>query len=171
MALGLERAIAELLSTPPPPLVSFGGLYDDPDPAQRVIFLHERPPRPADVSDPVPAGSYTTTSELAILIVLNPGRAPLLRLGEAHSITVQVYHPSAETALEVQRAIYDRLQEAGGGSNGAHPQAKGLLRGIHVARIVASANAVALGRDRSSGDGRFVTSQTFDVQTKPFAFS
>jgi len=43
MSIGLEQAIAEYLSAPPAPLASFGGLYDDPDPANRVIFVQQEP--------------------------------------------------------------------------------------------------------------------------------
>ena len=172
MALGLEQALAEFLNAPPSPTPSFGGLYDDADPAERVIFIDEIPPVPTDDTDDATAlGGYITTADLAITVFPDGGEPPQLLLGETWSITIQCRHPTFETAMETQRAIYQLLQENGGQSNGANPLAQGLFRGIKIWQIEADFPPLRLGRDRDGEDGRYRTTQTFTVRTKPFTFS
>ncbi len=168
MALGLEQAIAEFLNAPPAPVPSFGGLYDDADPAERVIFIQEEPPAP---SDSAPSDDYVTTALLAISVFTDGGEPPQLLIGEAYTITIQVRHPDYETAMETQRSIYELLQMNGGQSNGANPNAQGLFRGIPIWLIAADFPPVRLGRDLQSRDGRYRTTQSFTVRTKPFTFS
>lgn len=168
MALGLEQAIAEFLNAPPGPVASFGGLYDDADPAERVIFVQEEPPVP---TDDVPSTTEITTAELTITVFTNSGSEPQLLIGETWSMVIVVRHPRYEVAMETQRRIYDLLQENGGQSNGANPLAQGLFRGIKIWRITADFAPVLLGRDRDGRDGRYRTTQTFTVRTKPFLFS
>lgn len=172
MSLGIEQAIAEFLSTPPAPTPSFGGLYDDADPGNRVIFVAEQPPVPTDDTDTDPdLGGYITTSPLAITLLLDGGDPPQLRIGETQVLTIQCRHDSYETAMQTQRAIFELLQENGGQSNGANPLAQGVFRGIKIWRITANFPPLPLGRDRQSEDGRFVTTQSFTVRSKPVTFS
>lgn len=172
MALGVEQALAEFLNAPPSPTPSFGGLYDDGDPAQRVIFVQEEPPVPTDDTDDASAlGGYVTTAQLAITVFTDGGEPPQLLLGETFTITIQCRHPSYETAMDTQRSIYELLQENGGQSNGANPLAQGLFGNISIWRITADFPPLRLGRDRDGLDGRFRTTQSFTVRTKPFTFS
>lgn len=172
MSLGLEQAIAEFLNAPPSPTPSFGGLYDDVDPAQRVIFIVEVPPVPSDDTDDASAlGGYITTAQLAITVFTDGGEPPQLLLGETWSITIQCRHPTYETAMQTQHAIQKLLQENGGQSNGANPLAQGVFRGIQIWRITADFPPIRLGRDRDGLDGRYRTTQTFTVRTKPITFS
>jgi len=168
MSLGIEQAIAEFLAAPPAPATSIGGLYDDPDPANRSIFVGERPPWPSDDVEPA---DWETASELSVLVVADGGQAPQLLLGETSSVTIEVRHPLYETCMQTQRAIFELLQENGGQSNGANPLAQGLFRGIRIWRITADFPPVRLGRDNTNRDGRFATTQTFTVRSKPIAFS
>lgn len=168
MALGLEQAIAEFLNAPPPPVPSFGGLYDEADPADRVIFIQEEPPVPTDES---PGSDEVTTNDLTITVFTDGGQAPQLLLGETWSITIRCRHPRYEVAMETQRDIYQLLQENGGQSNGANPLAQGVFRGIRIWLIEADFPPLRLGRDRDGRDGRFLTTQTFTVRTLPFTFS
>ena len=168
MALGLEQAIAEFLNAPPPPTPSFGGLFDDADPAERVIFVQEEPPVP---TDEFPNTTVITTADLTITVFTDSGPAPQLLIGESWTLVIQVRHPRYEVAMETQRLIYQLLQENGGQSNGANPLAQGLFRGIKIWRITADFGPVRLGRDRDGRDGRYRTTQTFTVRTKPFLFS
>ena len=108
MALGLEQAIAELLNAPPGNFTpgSFGGLYDDATPANRVIYVGEQPEvRPED-TDPLP--------DLTITVFPDGGGPPRLTLEEEWSITIQTRHPSYETAMETARNISDLLNQNGG---------------------------------------------------------
>ena len=162
MSLGLEQAIAEFLNAPPAPTPSFGGLYDDADPSLRVIGIQEEPQAPtADNGLP----------DLNITVYTDGGSPPQLLIGETWAITIQVRHPLYETAMQTQREIYELLQENGGQSNGANPLAQGVFRGINIWRISADFPPLRLGRDRDGRDGRFRTTQTFTVQTKPITFS
>lgn len=172
MALGVEQAIAEFLSSPPPPEASFGGLYDDPDPSNRVIFIGEKPPVPTDDTDSDPdLGGYITTAPLAITVLPDGGDPPQLRIGESHVLTIQCRHARYEVAMETSRRIFELLQENGGQGNGANPLAQGVFRGIKIWRITANFPALPLGRDRQSEDGRFITTQSFTVRSKPVTFS
>lgn len=172
MALGLDQALAEFLSTPPPPAASFGGLYDDPDPANRVIYAVEQPPIPTDLTtDPSALGQYITTSQLAITVFTDGGEPPQLLIGETWTITIQCRHPSAEFALETQRGIYLLLQQNGGQSNGANPLAKGEFGGIKIWQIEADFPELRLGRFGGEKDQRYRTTQSFTVRTKAFTFS
>lgn len=172
MALGLEQALAEFLNAPPAPTVSFGGLYDDADPAQRVIFIQEEPPVPVDdTADPSALGGYVTTADLAITVFTDGGEPPQLLIGEVHTITIQCRHPAYETAMETQRNIFELLQENGGQSNGANPLAQGVFRGISIWRITADFPPVRLGRDLDGRDGRYRTTQSFTVRSKPITFT
>lgn len=168
MGLGLEQAIAEFLNAPPPPTPSFGGLYDDPDPDERVIFVQEQPPVPTDKA---PQGDVRTRAALAITVFTDGGEPPQLLLGEVHTITIQCRHESYETCMETQRNIYELLQENGGQSNGANPLAQGDFRGIKIWKIEADFPPLRLGRDRAGLDGRYQTTQSFTVSTKPITFS
>ncbi len=172
MATGLDQALAEFLSSPPPPEVSFGGLYDDPDPANRVIYVVEQPPIPTDVTDDESAlGGYITTSQLAITVFTDGGEPPQLLLGETWTITIQCRHLSAEVALETQRRIYLLLQQNGGQSNGANPLAQGEFGGIKIWRIEADFPELRLGRFAGEDDQRYRTTQSFTVRTKQITFS
>ncbi len=172
MALGLEQALAEFLSTPPPPTPSFGGLYDDADPANRIIFIDEQPPIPTDLtSDPNALGGYITTAQLAITVFTDGGAPPQLLLGEEWTITIQCRHPSMETAMETQRSIYSLHQQNGGQSNGANPLAQGQFGGIKIWQISADFPELRLGRDRDGEDGRYQMTQSFTVRTKPITFT
>ena len=162
MSLGLEQAIAEFLNAPPAPTPSFGGLYDDADPTLRVIGISEEPAVPTDENG---------LPELNITVYPDGGSPPQLLIGESWAITIQVRHPLYETCMSTQRAIYELLQENGGQSNGANPLAQGVFRGIKIWRITADFPPLRLGRDRDGRDGRFRTTQTFTVQTKPITFS
>ena len=168
MSLGLEQAIAEFLNAPPPPAVSFGGLYDDADPAQRIIFVQQQPPVPSDdTDDPGAPGGYQTTAQLAITVFTDGGLEPQLLIGETNTITIQVRHPSYETSMQTQREIFQLMQENGGQSNGANPLAKGEFRGIKIWRITADFPPFRLGRDEDGQDGRYRTTQSFTVRSKP----
>ncbi len=172
MSLGVEQAIAEFLNAPPAPTPSFGGLYDDANAANRVIFTQEEPPIPTDDTDDESAlGGYVTTAALAITVFTDGGEPPQLLIGETHTITIQCRHQSYETAMENQRSIYELMQENGGQSNGANPQAQGLFGNILIWRITADFPPLRLGRDRDGQDGRYRTTQSFTVRTKPFTFS
>lgn len=168
MALGLEQAIAEFLNAPPAPVPSFGGLYDEPDPADRVIFIQDEPPVPTDL---VGGSDEVTTADLTITVFTDGGAPPQLLLGETWAITIRVRHPSYETCMATQRSIYELLQENGGQSNGANPLAQGVFRGIRIWLIEADFPPLRLGRDRDGRDGRYRTTQTFTVRTLPFTFS
>lgn len=162
MTLGIEQAFAEFLNAPPSPVPSFGGLYDDADPTLRVIGIQEEPQAPtADNGLP----------DLNITVYTDGGGPPQLLIGETWSITIQCRHPLYETAMQTQRDIYQLMQENGGQSNGANPLAQGVFRGISIWRITADFPPLRLGRDRDGRDGRFRTTQTFTVRTKPFTFS
>lgn len=170
MALGLEQSLAEFLNAPPAPVVSFGGLYDDADPALRVIFIQEQPPVPTDES-PVDDDGFLTTAALAITVFTDGGAPPQLLIGEEYTITIQCRHDSYETAMETQRDIFQLLQENGGMSNGANPLAQGTFPGgIQIWRITADFPPLRLGRDRDGKDGRYRTTQSFTVRTKPITF-
>lgn len=172
MAFGVDHALALFLATPPGGVASFGGLYDDPDPANRVIFVAERPPWPTDdPADPGAPTDYDTTSDLAIIVGASGGGPPLLQLGETTSVNIEVRHPLYSEAIQVQRRIFELLQENGGGSNGANPLAQGVFDGIRIWRITADNAPTLLGRDDTSGDGRFGTTQAYTVRSKPIAFS
>jgi len=172
MSIGLEQAIAEYLSAPPAPLASFGGLYDDPDPANRVIFVQQEPPVPTDDTDGLlDLTPYQTTAQLAITVFTVGGLQPQLLLGETNTITIQCRHPSYESVMQTQREIYERLQENGGQSNGANPLARGVFRGIRIWRITADFPPFRLGRDADGRDGRYRTTQSFTVRSKPIIFS
>lgn len=168
MALGLEQAIAEFLNAPPGPVPSFGGLYDEADPADRVIFVQEEPPVPTDL---VGGSDEITTAELTITVFTDGGAPPQLLIGEEWSITIRCRHPLYETCMETQRSIYELLQMNGGQSNGANPLAQGLFRGIRIWLIEADFPPLRLGRDLDGRDGRYRTTQTFTVRTLPFTFS
>ncbi len=170
MALGIEQAIAEFLNAPPSPTPSFGGLYDDADPDDRVIFIQEQPPVPTD-EDPEDADEYVTHAQLAITVFTDGGEPPQLLIGETYTVTIQCRHPSYETAMETQRNIYELLQENGGQSNGANPLAQGVFRGISIWRITADFPPLRLGRDLDGRDGRYRTTQSFTMRTKPITFS
>lgn len=172
MSLGLEQALAEFLNAPPSPAPSFGGLYSDADAANRVIWIGQQPPVPVD--DTAVAGApsdYETTAALAITVFIDGGEPPQLLLGEVTTITIQCRHPSYETAMQTQRAIFELLQENGGQGNGANPLARGVFRGIRIYRITADFPPLPLGRDQQSEGGRFITTQSFTVRSKPVAFS
>lgn len=172
MTLGIDQAIAEFLSSPPGGLPSFGGLYDDADPANRIIFVAERPPIPTDdPADPGFPSDHETTADLAIVVVADGGGAPQLGIGETTSLNIEVRHPLYETCIATQRAIFELLQENGGQSNGANPLAQGLFRGIKIWRITADSAPTLLGRDDTNGDGRYGTTQAFTVRSKPIVFS
>ena len=170
MALGIEQAIAEFLNAPPSPVPSFGGLYDDPDPDLRVIFVQEQPPVPTD-EVPEDPEEYVTHADLAITVFTDGGESPQLLIGETWTVTIQVRHPDYETTMDTQRSIYELLQENGGQSNGANPLAQGVFRGISIWRITADFPPFRLGRDTDGQDGRYRTTQSFTMRTKPFTFS
>lgn len=172
MSLGLEQALAEFLNAPPAPATSLGGLYTDADPGQRVIWIGQQPPVPVDDTDVAGApADYNTTALLAITVFIDGGEPPQLLLRETTTITIQCRHPSYETAMQTQRAIFDLLQENGGQSNGANPLARGVFRGISIYRITADFPPLPIGRDAQSEGGRFITTQSFTVRSKPVTFS
>lgn len=168
MALGIEQAFAEFLNAPPAPVPSFGGLYDEADPADRVIFIQDEPPVPTDDS---PGSDVITSADLTITVFTDGGQAPQLLLGETWAITIRCRHPRYETCMATQRSIYQLLQMNGGQSNGANPLAQGVFRGIRIWLIEADFPPLRLGRDRDGRDGRYRTTQTFTVRTLPFTFS
>ena len=167
MALGLEQAIAELLNAPPGNFTpgSFGGLYDDATPANRVIYVGEQPEvRPED-TDPLP--------DLTITVFPDGGGPPRLTLEEEWSITIQTRHPSYETAMETARNISDLLNQNGGAgiSQFAQSPIGTTGGGIRVTLITADFPVTRLGRDVDGGDGRFVATQTFTVRTPRITFT
>ena len=155
MSLGLEQSVAEYL-------VSKGiglGLYDDVAEGNRSVFV----------------GEYTPGEDsngLGITVFPDGGPPPMLTIRETTTITIQCRHRSYETAMSTQREIHELLQENGGQSNGANPEATGdFPNGIKVGRITADFQPIALGRDSDGGDGRAVTSQSFTVRSKPITFT
>jgi len=166
VALGLEQAIAELLAAPPGtfPPGSFGGLYDDATPANRVIFVGEQPEiRPED-ADPLP--------DLTITVFPDGGDAPRLTLEETWSITIHTRHPSYQTAMSTARDISDLLNQNGGAGLNRYAQSPiGTTGGgIRVTLISADFPVTRLGRDTDGSDGRFIAMQTFTVKTPRFSF-
>lgn len=159
MALGLEQAIAEFLAAE-----GIGILYPA---AGSEIFVTMEPPAPTRYPD----NPNAEAADLAVTVFADGGAPPQLTIGETWTITIQVRHPLPETALEVQRAIYDLLQENGGQSNGANPSAQGDFRGIPIWRITADFPPLLLGKDQDGRDGRYLSTQSFTVRTKHFQFS
>ena len=164
MALGLERAIAEFLrdvvAIQPSVTTDPWPLYDEPSP---VVYIGEEPVGREDEDD--------TARDLSITVFTDGGEPPQLLLGEVWTITIQTRDPSYETAMEVQRQIYEALQMNGGQSNGANPLAQGVFRGIRIWKIEADFPPLRLGRDIEGRDGRYKTTQSFTVSTLPFTFS
>lgn len=162
MTLGLEQAIAEYLNAE-----GFGGLYDDPDPAQCVIFVAEEP-RGA-MASPAEA-TARTTSELIISVFVGGGGELLLGLYQRHGLEIRVRHPKYETAMSTAYAIHALLHENGGQSNGANASAQGLFRNdLQITRIMADEMPRPLERDTTEEGGRMAVSQRFSVFTLPFA--
>lgn len=149
MALGLEQALAEHIAAE-----RGYGLYDDADPAQRVVFVGWQPPVPPQETPPTDDG-YETTSALAVSIFLDGGSQPRRALLEPHRVTVQCRHRRYELAMAESRAIHDLLHEAGGRFG---------LGQVRIAKITADFPPQSLGRDPSPRDGRALTTQTFTVR-------
>ena len=167
MAQGLERALANAIAAE---LVV--GLFDDADPANRVVHTQVEPPVPIEaVPDLTTFDDGSTTASLAITVFGDGGEEGQLRLLEVHTITIQCRHPQEEVAWETQRQIFEFLEENGGGVGpGEAPKATGNFSGILIARIKADFQPIRLRRDPSDRDGRFRTSQSFTVRTKNFSF-
>ena len=157
MALGLEEAIAEYVSTTLPQVrAGTYGLYTEAALSDRIIYvgsIQPIPPNAAEVGWP----------DLTITIYTDTGPAPVGLLREDWVLSVHVRHPSYETTLEVARAIFALLHENGGGGNGANAFANGRYKGIRVRRITADSQPTRLGRDLDGADGRYATLQTFTV--------
>ena len=168
MTLGIEQGIANYLSLN---LTGTPGLYDDADPANRIIFIQEQPPVPTD-ENPVAADGWLTTALEAITVFTDGGEPPLLQLGETHTITIQVRNQLYEPAMQRQREIFELLQMNGGTSNGANPNSgpQSEFLGIPIYLITADFPPLRLGRDRDGQDGRYRTTQSFTVRTKTFTF-
>lgn len=163
MALGLEQAIAEYLEAK-----GFGSLYDDADISQRVIFVQQRPPAPVD--DPTEPGAVTTAA-LAISVFVERGEPRAQGLVEEHGFVLECRHLAYETAMQIQRQLYELLHENGGQSGTINPQATGDFGGVSVIWIRATTMPELVGRDAKEEGGRFVTQQSFRAQTKPITLS
>lgn len=167
MAQGLERALANAIAAQ-----LAVGLFDDADPANRVVHTQSEPPVPIEaVPDFSVFDDGSTTAALAVTVFGDGGEEGQLRLLEVHTITVQCRHAQEEVAWETQRTIFEFLEENGGGVGpGGNPLARSDFDGILVARIKADFQPIRLGRGPSDRDGRFRTSQSFTVRTKQFSF-
>lgn len=163
MALGLEQAIAEYLGAK-----GFGGLYDDADISNRVIFVQERAPAP--VSDPAEPGARTTAA-LAISVFVGPGEPRASGLVEERDVTIECRHLAYETAMQKQTQLHALLNENGGQSGTINPNATGDFGGVSVIWIRATTMPELVGRDSKEEGGRFVTQQSFRAQTKPITLS
>lgn len=163
MALGLEQAIAEYLEAQ-----GYGGLYDDADISQRVIFVQQRPPAPVD--DPAEPGAVTTAA-LAISVFVGPGEPMARGLVEERDITIECRHLAYETAMQTQTQLHALLHENGGQSGTINPNATGYFGAISVIWIRATNMPELVGRDSKEEGGRFVTQQSFRAQTKPITLS
>lgn len=154
MALGIEKDIADYI-------VAEGiglGLYDDATAANRTVHIGQFP-------------TDGDTNDLTITVFPDGGSGFVLGLWELTTITIQCRAPQYETAMETQRSIFNLLQENGGGSNGVNVDATGFFGSNLVGRITADFQPIGLGRDLDGRDGRFVTSQSFSVQSKPVQFT
>lgn len=163
MALGLEQAVAEYLEA-----LGFGGLYDDADISNRVIFVQQRPPAPVD--DPAEPNAETTAA-LAISVFVGPGEPVARGLVEERDLTIECRHRSYETAMQTQTQIHALLNENGGQSGTVNPNATGYFGAIDVIWIRATTMPEIVGRDAKEEGGRFVTQQAFRAQTKPITLS
>lgn len=163
MALGLDQAIAEYLSAQ-----GYGGLYDDSDPASRVIFIEGRPPASrleVETSD------VETSADAMIMVALAGGSPPNGLYDWSFSVKIECRHPNYEDALGLAHGIFRLLHENGGFGNGCNANAVGDFSGIKVIRMTADYPPFTLGRDRSEEGGRSIMTQTFTVRTKPFTLS
>lgn len=167
MAQGLERAIANAIAA------ELGvGLFDDADPANRVVYTQVEPPHAIEATPDLSTfDDGTTTSPLVVTVFTDGGEPGQLLIQQVWTITVQCSHPTEETALETQYTIFQFLEENGGAAGpGSNPDARADFSGILVTRIKADFQPIRLGRDPSDRDGRFRTSQSFTVRTKNFSF-
>lgn len=163
MALGLEQGLAEYLNAK-----GFGGLYDDADISNRVIFVQQRPPVPA--KSPAEPGAVTTAA-LAISIFAELGDVDRGVALEEHDVVIECRHKDYETAMEKQRDLHALLHENGGQSNGANPQATGKFGDVKVIWMRATGLPGLVGRDGNEEGGRFVTQQAFRVKTYPITLT
>lgn len=163
MALGLEQAVAEYLEAK-----GFGGLYDDADLSQRVIFVQQRPPAP--LYDPAEPGA-ASTAPVTISVFVEGGEAKAQGLVEEHDLVIECRHATYETAMQTQRQLYTLLHENGGQSGTINPNATGDFGGVSVIWIRATTMPELVGRDSNEEGGRFVTQQSFRAQTKPITLS
>jgi hypothetical protein len=160
VGLGLERAIGAYIAEQ-----RGYGLWDDADRTRRVVFLGYQPPVPPQDSPPAD-DSYETLSPLAVTVFLDGGIQPTRDLLEPHRVTIQVRHALYETAMGEQRAIHVLLHE--NGATCRSPSGTGVFPGgVRIARITADFPPQRLGRDPSSRDGRYITTQTFTVRAVP----
>lgn len=156
MALGLERAIAEVLRDGDPARTIDGldtlrsfRLYDDADTAKRKIFVNEEPTAPDE----------------CVTVFLEGGRAPIgggppNSVGLRPSFTVRVRSTTSEAAQAIAREAYAILDLF-----------EGTVRGIGIFRVFADFEPVPLGRDRGDAGGRWIFSQTFRSITKRYVLS
>jgi hypothetical protein len=106
------------------------------------IFVAEEPPSP---------------DETITVIELGDGRI-ISEIEEEHIIRVRVRDSSYEDGLGRTRAVYKTLKEA-----------QGIVGGIHVAYVRATAPEAPLGRDSGGNEGgRWRFGQNYQVLTKDY---
>ena len=156
MALGIERAIAELLRDGDPSrsiqgLYALEGfrLYDDPDASARNIFVGEEKQQPDEM--------VSVFAEGGGMPIGGGGESPV---GRQPSFTVRARSPKYERAIELAFMAYGILEYY-----------QGVVHGISFFRIFANSDPSHLGRDREDRTGRFYTTQTFRAVTKRFVLS
>lgn len=162
MALGWERALAEYLSAK-----GYGGLYDDPDPAERVIFVDGR--APANPYETAP--SDIETSADAMIMIANAGGSPPGVEEWRYSTKIETRHPNYEDALELAHGMFNLLNNNGGAAKGVNTNATGDFSGIKVIEILGDFPPYWLGVDDHDSGGRAIFTETFTVRLRPFNLS
>ena len=154
MALGVDRAVAELLRDGDPVRAIDGldtlrgfRLYDDADTAKRNIYVGEEPPEGDDVVTVIIEGGAPPIS----------GSAPV---GRRPGFTVRSRSLSYETAMEIAHEVHKILDYF-----------EGVVHAVPFFRILANFEPIPLGRDRDEAGGRWTMSQTFSATTENFALS
>ena len=95
-------------------------------------------------------GLEEATPDFAVTVLPESGLAPQNVVGEFPGFSVRVRHPSGQQALVFLRRVFQHLQEF-----------QGQPSGVPVARIMATAGPVHLGRDSDDAQGRWIVQQSF----------
>jgi len=135
-----------------------GGLYDDPVPANRTIFIDEQPGTPAH--------EEPEFSDLVVVVRGDGGAPARLTIENTQTISILSRHKSSETAKSTAWNIHNLLQMNGGQSNGANAKAKSNFNGVLVTLITSDFPPTSLGRDSGERDGLFRLSESFTVKAK-----